>query len=112
NAAAGGDMFSSIFGSIGSDVVATGHNSSGNGGDGHFSGNLVDINVAIYAPINIAVAGYNSTAEATQSNHVQFDQSAVQIAGVGGDGGNGNTAYGGDLAMQLLSDLHVLDHLA
>ena len=58
------DMFSSIFGSIGSDVIATGHNSAGNGGDGHFSGSLVDINVAIYAPINIAVAGYNSTAEA------------------------------------------------
>jgi hypothetical protein len=112
NAAAGGDMFSSIFGLIGSDVVTTGHNSAGNGGDGHFSGNLVDINVAIYAPINIAVAGYNSTAEATQSNHVQFDQSAVQIAGVGGDGGHGNTALGGDLAMHLLSDLHVLDHLA
>jgi len=114
NTAAGGtaDMFSSIFDLIGSDVIATGHNSAGNGGNGHFSGNLVDINVAIYAPINIAVAGYNSTAEAHQSNHVQFDQSAVQIAGVGGDGGHGNTALGGDLAMHLLSDLHLLDHLA
>ena len=90
----------------------TGDNSAGNGGNGHFAGSLVDIDIAIYAPINIAVAGYNSTAEATQSNHVQLDQSATQIAGVGGDGGNGNTAYGGDLAMQLLSDLHVLDHLA
>ena len=68
--------------------------------------------MAIYAPINIAVAGYNSTAEATQSNHVQLDQSATQIAGVGGDGGHGNTALGGDLAMHLLSDLHLLDHLA
>ena len=114
NAATGGsaDMFSSIFGPIGSDIIATGHNSAGNGGNGHFSGNLVDINVAIYAPINIAVAGYNSTAEATQSNHVQLDQSATQIAGVGGDGGHGNTALGGDLAMHLLSDLHLLDHLA
>ena len=64
------DMFSSIFDLIGSDVIATGHNSAGNGGNGHFSGSLVDINVAIYAPINIAVAGYNSTAEAHQSNHV------------------------------------------
>ena len=114
NAATGGsaDMFSSIFDLIGSDTIATGHNSAGNGGNGHFSGNLVDINVAIYAPINIAVAGYNSTAEATQSNHVQLDQSATQIAGVGGDGGHGNTALGGDLAMHLLSDLHLLDHLA
>ena len=109
NAATGGDIFSSIFGLIGSDVIATGHNSAGNGGNGYFAGNVVDINVAIYAPINIAVAGYNSTAEAHQSNHVQFDQSAIQMAGIGGDGGHGNAALGGDLAMHLLSDLHLLD---
>ena len=114
NAATGGsaDIFSSIFDLIGSDTIATGHNGAGNGGNGHFAGSLVDIDIAIYAPINIAVAGYNSTAEATQSNHVLLDQSATQIAGVGGDGGHGNAAYGGDLAMQLLSDLHLLDHLA
>jgi hypothetical protein len=112
NAATGGsaDIFSSIFDLIGSDVVATGHNSSGNGGNGHFSGSLVDIDVAIYAPINIAVAGYNSTAVADQSNNVVFDQSTIQMAGIGGDGGHGNAAFGGDFAMQLLSDLHLLDH--
>jgi hypothetical protein len=111
NAAIGGsaDMFSSIFDLIGSDAIATGHNSAGNGGNGHFSGSLVDINVAIYAPINIAVSGYNSTAEAYQSNHVQFDQSAIQFAGIGGDGGHGNAALGGDVAMHLLADLHLLD---
>jgi hypothetical protein len=27
-----------VFGAIGSDVIATGDNSAGNGGDGHFSG--------------------------------------------------------------------------
>ncbi|KRQ91715.1 hypothetical protein [Bradyrhizobium valentinum] len=114
NAAVGGtaDIFSSIFDLIGSDVIATGHNSGGNGGNGHFSGSLVDINVAIYAPINIAVAGYNSTAEAYQSNDVVFDQSTIQMAGIGGDGGHGNAALGGDLAMHLLADLHLLDHLA
>ena len=112
NAAIGGssDIFSSIFDLIGSDVIATGNNSAGNGGNGHFSGSMVDVNVAIYAPINIAVAGYNSTAEAHQSNNVEFDQSAIQIAGIGGDGGHGNTALGGDFAMHLLSDLHLLDH--
>ena len=111
NVAAGGtaDMFSSIFELIGSDVIATGNNSAGNGGDGVFAGSLVDINVAIYAPINIAVAGYNSTAEAHQSNNVQFDQSAIQIAGIGGDGGHGNAALGGDFAMHLLADLQLLD---
>ncbi|XIA66691.1 hypothetical protein ACFIOY_12535 [Bradyrhizobium sp. TZ2] len=111
NAATGGtaDMFSSIFELIGSDVIATGNNSAGNGGNGYFAGSLVDINVAIYAPINIAVAGYNSTAEAHQSNNVQLNQSVVQIAGNGGDGGHGNAAFGGDFAMHLLADLHLLD---
>jgi hypothetical protein len=112
NHAAGGaaDIFSSIFELIGSDAIATGNNGAGNGGNGHFAGSMVDIDVAIYAPINIAVAGYNSTAEAHQSNNVLFDQSAIQIAGIGGDGGHGNAALGGDFAMHLLSDLHLLDH--
>jgi hypothetical protein len=112
NAAIGGtaDIFSSLFELIGSDVIATGNNSAGNGGNGHFSGSMVDIDVAIYAPINIAVAGYNSTAEAHQTNNVQFDQSTIQMAGIGGDGGHGNAAFGGDFAMHLLSDLSLLDH--
>jgi hypothetical protein len=112
NHATGGsaDIFASLFDLIGSDVIATGHNGAGNGGNGHFSGSMVDIDVAIYAPINIAIAGYNSTADAYQSNNVHFDQSTVQMAGIGGDGGHGNAAFGGDLAMHLLSDLHLLDH--
>ena len=112
NTAIGGEAggLSSLLGLIGSDVIATGGNSAGNGGDGHFAGSLVDLSIAIYAPINIAVAGPNSTADAQQTNNVEFDQGAVQIAGVGGDGGHGNTAMGGDAALHLLSDLHVLSH--
>ncbi len=112
NAAIGGDagVFSSIFQSIGSDVIATGNNGAGNGGDGHFAGSLIDLNIAIYAPINIAVAGPNSTADAHQTNNVQFDQSAIQIAGIGGDGGHGNAAFGGDFAMHVLADDHLLAH--
>jgi len=112
NAAVGGDAhgLSSLLGLVGSDVITTGGNSAGNGGDGHFAGSLVDLNIAIYAPINIAVAGVNSTADAHQTNNVEFDQSAIQVAGVGGDGGHGNTAIGGDAALHLLSDLHVLNH--
>ena len=112
NAAIGGDtgFHSSILGLIGSDVIATGNNGAGNGGDGHFAGSLIDLNIAIYAPINIAVAGPNSTADAHQTNNVLFDQSAVQIAGVGGDGGHGNTAFGGDFAMHVLADDHLLGH--
>jgi hypothetical protein len=112
NAAIGGNAgLSSLLGLIGSDAIATGGNSAGHGGDGHFAGSMVDLNIAIFAPINIAVAaGSNSTADAHQTNNVEFDQSATQIAGIGGDGGHGNAAIGGDLAMHLLGDLHLLSH--
>jgi hypothetical protein len=112
NAAIGGStgVYSAIQGLIGSDVIATGGNSAGSGGDGHFTGSMIDLNIAIYAPINIAVAGPNSTADAHQTNSVQFDQSAIQIAGIGGDGGHGNAAFGGDFAMHVLADHHLLGH--
>jgi hypothetical protein len=106
DAALGGDL----LGLIGSDVIATGGNGAGTGGDGHFAGSLLDLKIAIYAPINIAVAGPNSTADAHQTNNVEFDQGAIQIAGIGGDGGHGNAALGGDAATHLLSDLHLLGH--
>ncbi len=109
NVAAGGSaaLISALLGG-GSNAIATGHNSAGNGGSGHFSGSLIDVNVAIYAPINIAIAGPHSTAEADQLNNVHIDQSAVQIAGIGGNGGHDNLALGGDVAMHLLSDLHLI----
>jgi hypothetical protein len=112
NAAIGGDVGSvySLLGLIGSDVIATGGNSAGSGGEGHFAGSISDLSIAVYAPINIAVAGPDSTADAHQTNTVAFDQGAIQIAGVGGDGGHGNTAVGGDVALHLLSDLHLLAH--
>ena len=94
NAASGGDV--SAFGAI-PGVSGTGDNSAGNGGDGHFSGSMVHAPVAVYSPVNIAVAGPHSTAEAHQTNIAYFDQSATQIAGVGGDGGNGNAASGGNV---------------
>ncbi len=109
NVAIGGDVggLSSLLGLIGSDAIATGGNTAGSGGSGHFAGSIVDVNIAVYAPINIAVAGPNSTADAHQTNNVEFDQGATQIAGVGGDGGHGNAAIGGDAALHLLSDLHL-----
>jgi hypothetical protein len=107
NVAMGGGIVFSGLGS-GSDAFATGGNGAGNGGSGHFSGSLVDVSVAIYSPINIAIAGPQSTAEAGQINNVHLDQSTIQIAGIGGDGGHGNVALGGDFAMHLLSDLHLI----
>src|SRR6266567_2592946 len=97
NAAVGGSVGG--FGSFGSDVIATGGNSAGNGGDGHFSGTLVHAPVAIFDPVNIAVAGFHGAADAHQSNTVEFHQGASQFAGGGGNGGNGNAAIGGDTSV-------------
>jgi hypothetical protein len=108
NAAVGGSaslLSHGLWG--GSDAIATGSNNAGNGGNGHFEGSLIDVSVAIYAPINIAIAGPHATAEADQINNVHIDQSAVQIAGVGGDGGVGNLALGGGVAGHFLADLHL-----
>src|SRR5712664_2314562 len=85
NAALGGSV--GAFGSVGSDVISTGDNSAGNGGDGHFSGALVHTPVAVFDPVNIAVAGFHGTADAHQSNTAQFHQGASQFAGGGGHGG-------------------------
>jgi hypothetical protein len=109
NAAAGGHASLPSHGLWGgSDTIATGSNGAGNGGNGYFAGSLIDVSVAIYAPINIAIAGPHSAAVADQVNNVHIDQSAAQIAGLGGDGGQGNLALGGDLSAHLLSDLHLM----
>jgi len=110
NAATGGsaDIFSSLFDLIGSDVIATGHNGAGNGGSGHFSGSLIDTSVAIYAPINIAIAGYSSVGDAFHANHVHLDPSTIAMAALRGDGDHGNPAVGGDIAAHLLPDHHLL----
>ena len=88
NAAMGGNgSIPSSFFRGSSDTIETGWNGAGNGGSGHFTGSLIDVGIVIYAPINIAIAGPHSTAEADQVNNVHVDQSAIQIAGVGGNGG-------------------------
>ena len=86
---AGGDGNLALAGSGG--LGAT----SGNGGDGLAAGSLVHSTVAIYDPVNIAVAGAGSHATALQSNAVELHQGAVQVAGIGGDGGSGNGAISG-----------------
>jgi len=112
NAALGGnihflDFFASDFG-FGSDAINAGHNGAGNGGSGHFSGSLIDTSIAVYAPVNIAIAGYNSVADALQANHVHFDQSVMQMAALGRDGGDSNLAIGGDVASHFQPDHHLL----
>jgi len=100
-------MFASGFG-FGSDAINTGHNGAGNGGSGHFSGSLIDTSVAIYAPINIAIAGYSSVGDAFHANHVHLDPSTIAMAALRGDGDHGNPAVGGDIAAHLLPDHHLL----
>jgi hypothetical protein len=97
NAAIGGSVSASGSGGLGSGAISTGDNHAGNGGDGYFFGSIVNASFILYHPINIAVAGPNSTAHAEQTNTVDIDQSAFQMAGVGGDGGDGNVALGGDV---------------
>lgn len=108
NGALGGTAEGALLQLIGSDVIALGSAASGTGGSGSFAGSLADIDIAVYAPINIAVAGFHSTAEAHQSNTAHIDQSTTQIAGIGGDGGDGNFAGGGDLVLDLLDVVQLL----
>src|SRR3981081_2232307 len=60
NAALGGSV--GAFVSVCSDVISPGDNSAGNGGDGQFFGTLMHAPVAVFDPINLAVAGFHGTA--------------------------------------------------
>ncbi|MGW9945271.1 hypothetical protein J2W92_000586 [Rhizobium leguminosarum] len=76
--------------SPGTALTLTGDFYAGHGGDGYFVGTMVDVSIAIFSPINIAVGAAGGSAEAHQTNNVIFDQGAVQIAGIGGNGGGFN----------------------
>lgn len=76
--------------SPGTSLTLTGDNYAGHGGDGYFIGSMVDVSVAIFSPINIAVGAAGGSAVAHQANNVIFDQGTVQIAGIGGNGGGFN----------------------
>jgi hypothetical protein len=67
-------------------AMDTGDNSAGYGGNGFLSGAEIDAAVATFNPFNTVFAGAHGTADAHQSNMVQIDQHATQIAGVGGNG--------------------------
>jgi hypothetical protein len=106
NAAIGGGVSvfalekGSVHGSIGSDAIMTGANSADNGGDGSFLGSLVDKSVAVYDPINIAMAGSYSSANPDQNQIVHLAHSAI----------GSDLALGTDIALQLLTDHHLLGH--
>src|SRR5262245_13624001 len=74
--------------------IDSGDNSAGGGGNGYFVGSLIDSPLAAFAPFNMAQAGEHATASAHQANVGIFDQSATQMAGIGGEGGDSNIAMG------------------
>jgi hypothetical protein len=78
-------------------LTHTEDNSAGNGGNGYFAGSLIGKSYAAFEPLNVAQTGSHATGHANQTNITYFDQSATQIAGVGGDGGNWNAASGGSV---------------
>jgi hypothetical protein len=78
----------------GTTYILTGDNYAGHGGDGTFIGSMVDVNVAIFSPINIAVGAAGGNAEAHQTNNAVFSQGGMQIAGIGGAGGGFNLSSG------------------
>ncbi|HVR55965.1 MAG TPA: hypothetical protein VMT72_03975 [Pseudolabrys sp.] len=83
--------------------VDTGHNSAGNGGDGHSYGTFTN-----NATINFDGDNKIEKAHADdvhQINKVSADQSQNVAAGNGGDGGDGNLAAGGNV------DIHLHDFI-
>ena len=79
--------------------IDTGYNSAGGGGDGYFYGSMIDSSYAAFEPFNMSQAGFHATSSAHQVNIGLFDQSATQIAGIGGDGGDWNAAMGGSIGL-------------
>ena len=78
--------------------VDTGHNSAGNGGDGGFYGHIT-------SNAKVDFDGDNKIEKAHvddvhQTNKVWADQS-VNVDASGGDGGDGNVAFGGDVTITL-----------
>lgn len=88
----GGSSSAAHAGGAGDILTFTGDNYAGHGGMGIFAGSLIDVNVAVFSPINIAIGVAGGNAEAHQTNNVIFDQGGTQIAGIGGNGGGFNMA--------------------
>ncbi len=89
----GGDHNTAIHDSSpapGTALTYSGDMYAGHGGGGYFVGSMIDLNVAIFSPINIAIGAAGGSAEAHQTNNAIFDQGAIQIAGIGGNGGGFN----------------------
>jgi hypothetical protein len=106
NTAQGGDVKSVSYGAsdgIASHSIDTGHQYVGNGGNGSFEGNIINAPQFSFSPSNSS-----NNAPADQHNYVQADQHQSVCAGIGGNGGDCNTAKGGCVDVTQLCD--VLSH--
>ena len=79
--------------------VDTGHNSAGNGGDGHNSGDITNVPTINFDGDNKIEKAHVD--DVHQKNYVSADQSQNVAAGNGGDGGDGNAAVGGEVHLHL-----------
>jgi hypothetical protein len=83
-----------------------GYGGYGEGGDGGKgigtgTGGWASSNGDQYLETGGNTGHFTAPTSATQKNFAYFDQGAHQIAGVGGDGGNGNSADGGPVVFSL-----------
>ncbi|ENN88432.1 PE-PGRS family protein [Rhizobium freirei PRF 81] len=75
--------------------TATNSGAGGAGGDAHSDGSQGNTSGGDTATVNAATT-------ATQYTQLLADQHATILAGVGGNGGNGNVARGGDISSALI----------
>ena len=74
--------------------IAPTQNSAGSGGDGTSLGTIGSNTLAMFTPSNAAIAGPHTDADAHQGNNALINQHVTEMAGIGGEGGNGNVASG------------------
>jgi hypothetical protein len=92
--------------------ISTGGNSAGNGGDGIFKGYVVNAptlnsdasNTVHGASLHFSIADHVDTT-ATQTNSLMADMHQDVMAGIGGNGGNGNVALGGNVDFNFESSI-------
>ncbi|KLK89678.1 hypothetical protein AA309_30005 [Microvirga vignae] len=81
-----------------------GYGEGGDGGKGYGTGKggWASSNGDQYLDTGGNTAHINAPTSADQKNFAYFDQGAYQVAGIGGDGGNGNSADGGPVVFSLV----------
>jgi hypothetical protein len=108
---------------VGIKEIDTGGQQAGNGGAGYNSGNIINAPQIDFAPynnahgaeshVNVEHAGNVSTDASTtayQSNFLAVDAHQSVAAGIGGNGGNGNSAQGGNVSVETANLNDVLNH--